>query len=244
MEEKLFKEAQQLYSGFYIRRPLGNNLFSYYRRKHREIYVPPLIKGSLEDVKLGSQIAFAEVEDDQEIIQYGLQYFVYFTHRQKPVFIFDNHNHAFFFWMMCYKSGIIPSGSMLLHLDQHTDMWEPAGEPPFVLNEKLTLREVFDYTNFVLNVGTFIKPALKLGLFKEVNIINTALDYELFFNEPLVLDIDLDIFAPDSMVARAKTILDKIQEWMEHAQMITIATSPFFVNQDIALKLLKEIFIM
>lgn len=244
MDENLFKEAQQLYSGFYIRRPLGNNLFSYYSRKHREIYVPPLIKGSLKDVKIGSQIAFVEVEDGQEIVQHGLQNFVYFTYRQKPVFIFDNHNHAFFFWMLGYKSDIIPPNSMLLHLDQHTDMWEPAGEPPFGLNEKLTLKEVFDYTNFVLNVGTFIKPALKLGLFKDVNIINTALDYELTFNEPLIMDIDLDIFAPATMVAKAKTILDKIQEWMEHARMITIATSPFFVDQKIALEFLKEIFIM
>ena len=38
------------YTGFYIDRPTGNNIFSYEDRKNKSIYVPKLIEGTLDDV--------------------------------------------------------------------------------------------------------------------------------------------------------------------------------------------------
>ena len=37
------------YIGFYIDKPIGNNIFSYEDRENKKIYVPKLIEGTLDD---------------------------------------------------------------------------------------------------------------------------------------------------------------------------------------------------
>ena len=49
------------YVGFYIEEPLGNNIFSYDERTNKKIFVPKLIKGTLDDVSLGENIVFNEI---------------------------------------------------------------------------------------------------------------------------------------------------------------------------------------
>ncbi|EQH14377.1 UPF0489 family protein, partial [Clostridioides difficile] len=44
------------YSGFYIEKPVGNNVFSYDKRENKSIYVPKLINGTLNDVRLGNEV--------------------------------------------------------------------------------------------------------------------------------------------------------------------------------------------
>ena len=46
------------YTGFYIDKPYGNNVFSYEERENKEIFVPKLIEGNLEDVEVGENIVF------------------------------------------------------------------------------------------------------------------------------------------------------------------------------------------
>jgi hypothetical protein len=46
---------------------------------------------------------------------------------------------------------------LLFHVDEHAD----TREPEIFLDKKATFKEVFDYTNFTLNVGNYIVPALK-----------------------------------------------------------------------------------
>ena len=41
------------YNGFYIEKPMGNNIFSYDERENKKIYVPKLIEGTLDDVLVG-----------------------------------------------------------------------------------------------------------------------------------------------------------------------------------------------
>ena len=55
------------YTGFYIDKPLGNNMFSYNERKNKKIYVPKLIQGDLSDVKVGNEVVFSEIEFEEEI---------------------------------------------------------------------------------------------------------------------------------------------------------------------------------
>ena len=244
MNKQLLQQAKELYSGFYIERPVGNNAFSFELRKRKRIYVPPLIEGTVDDVQLGSKIVFVEVEEDREQARKGLKNFVYWQWQDKPVFIFDNHNHAFFFWLLAYQAKLLKRGSFLLHVDQHTDMWKPPYPPTFSLKRPLDLNNVFFYTNYVLNVGSFIKPAQELGLFTETIIINTFVDFDQTFRRPLILDLDLDIFAPELKHPDRQYKIQKIQKWLKWATVITIATSPFFIEQSLALTLLQEIFRM
>ena len=58
------------YVGFYIEEPVGNNVFSYDERTNKKIFVPKLIKGTLDDVSLGENIVFNEIdEEDKQVLK-------------------------------------------------------------------------------------------------------------------------------------------------------------------------------
>ena len=57
-----------------------------------------------------------------------------------------------------------------------------------------------------------------------------------------VLDIDLDIFSKDMDYIPYELKISKIKELIEKSKVITIASSPFFINQEYAIKVLKELF--
>ena len=61
--------------------------------------------------------------------------------------------------------------------------------------------------------GNFIKPALSMGLFSQVEMIDTSAAFEKPLPDEFVLDIDIDIFA----------------------------TSPYFMNQHDAIYITREL---
>jgi len=236
------KPLQSLYSSFEISEPVGNNAFSYEQRQHKTIWVPPLVSGTLSDLALGEEIVFSEIEDGIEQNRTGLKNFLYFSFGGKDIFIFDNHNHAFFFWLAGYLQGAIKPETPLVHIDQHTDMRKPAVWPAFTLGSRPGLKEIFLYTNHTLHVGNFIQPALRLGLFSEVEIIDSSTALGRPVPDAFVLDMDLDIFSEDMRYIPNSAKRKAIQKYLEAARFITIATSPFFMDQQEALRQLMLIF--
>jgi hypothetical protein len=231
------------YSGFYINKPVGNNIFSYDERDNKSIFVPTLINGNLEDVLVGDKIVFNEIDEDEfenryEVRSVGLKNFVYFKYEDKEIYIFDNHNHAFYFWINSLNNEMFTKGCKLVHIDQHKDMREPDNYRVDIYN----IEDVFRYTNFVLNVGNFIKPALYHNIFNEVIIIDSSFGFEEVVEGEIVLDIDLDIFSDDMSYLSYDMRIDKIREYIKKSKVITIATSPFFIEQEYAIKVLKELF--
>ena len=233
---------QKFYHGFLIKEPVGNNGFSYDRRQNKSLFVPPLISGKPDDLKPGTEIAFCEIEDGTEKARTGLKNFIYFTYANKDVFIFDNHNHAFFFWLAGRRVGSFCYGIPLIHIDQHTDMRLPEQNFPFTLEDRFSLQQVFDYTNWVLNVGNFIRPALNIGLFTQVKIIDSSISFQSKPPEKYVLDIDMDIFSEDMAYIPFDFKLNKIRSYLKKAQLITIATSPYFMNQEQAVEIIPQLF--
>lgn len=228
------------YEGFFIEEPVGNNIFSYEERSNKKIFVPKLIKGTLEDVHLGEHIVFNEIDEDEnkEIKAKGLENLVEYRVDDKVVYIFDNHNHAFYFWMKSLKENLFTRGCKLVHVDQHKDMREPDN---YDVDEE-NLDDVFRYTNKVLNVGNFIKPALHKGIFSEVVIIDSSYGFDIEIEGEYVLDIDLDIFSKDMDYIPYDLRIDKIKKLINNSKVITIASSPYFIEQDYAIKVLKELF--
>ena len=84
-----------------------------------------------------------------------------------------------------------------------------------------------DILMIVLNVGNFIQPALKHGIFSEVIIIDSSYGFDLDIQGEFVLDIDLDIFSKDMEYISYDLRINKIKELIEKARVITIASSPF-----------------
>ena len=101
---------------------------------------------------------------------------------------------------------------------------------------------MFRYTNEVLNVGSFIKPALKHNIFSDVVIIDSSYGFDLKIEGEFVLDIDLDIFSKDMDYIPYNLKVSRIKDLIKKSKVITIASSPFFIEQDYAIKVLKELF--
>lgn len=226
------------YIGFYIDKPIGNNIFSYEERSNKKIYVPKLIEGTLDDVVVGNEVVFNEIDENIEIKAKGLKNMVKYNLKDKDVYIFDNHNHALYFWIKSLKLNNFNKGCKLVHIDQHKDMREPENYDVDMDN----IDDVFRYTNEVLNVGNFIQPALKHSIFSEVIIIDSSYGFNLDVQGEFVLDIDLDIFSKDMEYISYDLRINKIKELIEKAKVITIASSPFFIDQEYAIKVLKELF--
>ncbi len=225
------------YNGFYIKDPVGNNIFSYEERSNKEIYVPKLIDGTLKDVKVGSRIVFNEIDEETEIKAIGLENMVKYVMEDKTFYIFDNHNHAFYFWIKSLHQNQFTKGCKLVHVDQHKDTREPGNYDVDIED----INDVFRYTNEVLNVGSFIKPALNHNIFSEVIIIDSSYGFDLDIEGEFVLDIDLDIFSKDMDYIPLSKKLNKIKELISRAKVITIASSPFFIDQEYAIKVLKDL---
>lgn len=232
----------QHYAGHYLEQPIGNNAFSFADRKNQRIYVPPLIEGTPADLCVGSEIAFSEVVEDREVNAPGLRNFIHWRRSDQDIFFFDNHNHAFFFWCWGVKTGRFPAGLPLVHVDQHKDTRLPSAALSASGWREIAFDEAFCFTNNVLNVGNFIPPALNLGIFSEVHQVEREEDFLRDFENNFVLDIDLDIFSPELDYIPYELKIRRLKEWGGRACFVTVATSPFFMDQASAIRITRDIF--
>jgi hypothetical protein len=235
---------QKYYRGFFIDTPFGNNAFSFDKRASQKIFVPPLVKGEIDDVRGSDEIVFGEIVDGKEVNARGLNAFVHIERPGQDIFVFDNHNHAFFFWCAAVSAGVMPTGLPLVHVDQHKDTRAPEEWPPALVRATaptLDLQPFFHYTNYVLNVGNFIPPALHLGIFSDVVHVASREAFERDLPARFVLDIDLDIFAPVLSSIPDGLKVERLREWVKKAAFVTVATSPFFIDQQVAIDRLQDI---
>lgn len=227
---------------FYLTGKRGNNAFAYEERgAEPRLYVPSVIQGTLEDVLEGEEVVFADY-DDEGVLQNckGLKHFVKMQFNGVPVVVVDNHNHVFYFWYEVLEQGILQRGASLVHVDAHKD-----ARVPKVLFEGGNLDEVFRYTNEVLNVGNYIIPAQKEGLIGDVQFVTgeAALEDRSFMERPnKILNVDLDFFAPDLDYISFEKTKAFILEQAKTASLITVCTSPFFIEQKLAIARLIDVF--
>lgn len=239
------------YSWFYITDPIWNNAFSFDRRTNKKLYVPELIKAKIEDIVLQDdkdKIAFEDFWFDDELsTNYGLKNFYEIDWNWKKIYLFDNHNHALFFWYLSRDKWLIWDNNTLIHIDEHADTRDP-GE--YLLKPKsFNLEEVFNYTNFSkVNVGNYIIPAQKEGLIWDIIQIRNEtnlLDYlenKDSFKDNIILNLDLDFFQPDLDFINYDLKKEVVLDAAKKASLITIATSPFFIDQELAIKVFKDLF--
>ena len=164
----------------FITEPIGNNIFSHDKRialwSTWKIYVPSLIKWSVEDVEIGTEIAFEEAENGKLISCIWLKHFVQLEYHGKQIFIVDNHNHALSFrywtkWSTPFKErGRYPEGMgdflTLIHIDQHSDTKDNTN----ILSQD---EEIEDFVNKKTNVGNFIPAAINSWIINEVIQVRT-----------------------------------------------------------------------
>ena len=238
---------------FFIESPVWNNEFSFDKRQNKKLFVPEIIEAkSFDEIKFQDdleKIAFEDFDfDDKLSTNYWLKNFYRFQMWWKEVVLFDNHNHAFYFWYEARSRKIIWDKNILIHIDQHADTRD--NDKIISKSDSKSLEKVFDFTNFVLNVWDYIIPAKKEGIIENIVQIRNTKNLEDYLqnfsnrknNSKIILNLDLDFFASEldfiDFELKKKVILDAF----EKASYVTVCTSPFFVDQGLAVEKFKEIF--
>ncbi len=233
--------------------------------------IPPMIVWTIDDVRLSQTWYAYEMLDDR--LPWGIRREKWLANlveikdnrgviatkeaihneQKKVIYIIDNHHHAFYCRYKAYHDGILPRWSTLIHIDQHSDLNELSlrgTKQSIVINRNSTTKEVATYTNTILDIGSFILPALDSGII--IDQIQVRSEYSLLHfhetNSPnhqnaKILNIDLDFRAPEMSIEHYSQTIKKVRELIASPEVkcITIATSPAFIDQDRALEILRDI---
>lgn len=232
---------------FYIKAPLGNNQFHFHERKNKKLFVPSLKKiNDFSQIELWKQIVFEDFDFHENLISaQWLKNFYHIIWNNKNMYLFDNHNHALYFWYLSRYEWIIWNNNILYHIDEHADTRIP--EVLISNEESKDMKKVFEYTNFHLNVGNYIIPAQHEWIIWKIIQIRSQTDLEnnisLSFHEnDIIFNLDLDFFEPNLDYIEYSLKKKVIRNIAKQSKIITIATSPFFIDQNRAIEVFKDLF--
>lgn len=255
----------------FLSAPLGNNAFDYPERSvsapEPYLRLAPLLRcqsvtEALASLAWSTTPAFEVIENGQLKACAGLKNFLLFPNPAPatrksvpatcPVFIFDNHNHAFYFWHVCLHPALQKTAQpqkaapfTLVHIDQHKDTRIPATLPDLDTAAD-TAAAIYAYTNEILNVGNFIPPALRTGLLEKVINVDSSASLQTALDDAppknFILDLDLDFFAPELDYIAHATKIALFKKLLPDAGLVTVATSPYFLDQQKVPALLRELF--
>lgn len=246
---------------FRIKENIWNNSFAYDIRKLKnsepQIYVTNLIQWTIDDIQIWDKIVFEEIDSKWQTQSFtGLKNFVHLLAPlinwvrgdSIPIYIIDNHNHALFFRYQELFNLSISRWIELIHIDQHTDM--NINTNVIARNaetkQSYNIEELFDFVNYKSNVWNFITPAIQDRLVSKVIQINTEyslIQYSTSRNESgFILDIDLDFWHPQMWIEQYAKTIEITKNLISQASLVTIATSPYFLDQTLAIKIIKDIF--
>ena len=120
---------------------------------------------------------------------------------------------------------------------------------------KQEIENIFNFTNNNCNVWNFIKPAVEEWLVWKITQINT--EYSLLtaavplfdgkrgggdFIHTEILDIDLDFRAPEMSIEKYQETINITKKLIQNSRVITIATSPYFLDQNLAIRIIQDLF--
>ena len=242
------KTLEQLYNWFFLDTTCANAKIT---NCNKFLWVAPIEKvdtyKTLEIEK--NNFAFAEKNGNWEIEYFhGLKNFLWIEKSDfPPIFIFDNHNHAPVFRYYCTKKSNKTSPT-LIHIDQHSDCRENK-ENLELWNYEYNLEKVFCFFNEKCNVGNFIPPTIESGIISnqiQVRSTTALKNLKINKNQNFILDIDLDfclnwIDRKQIDKESVKLLKDKFDKISGSALCITIATSPYFLDQKFAKKIIEEL---
>ncbi|MGL4855094.1 MAG: hypothetical protein ACRC37_07565 [Lentisphaeria bacterium] len=202
---------------YYLKNNEGNAIFS----NGEELYVPECILGNVNDLELGNHAVFA---DNGKLFP-GLKKFVFgYTKSNLPIFICDNHNFVVDAWQLL-------KGAKMIHIDQHRDEAKCKGDE--TTSSQLLVCNYIDYAikNEIIDPN-FISFTESSDLVK-LPLINN------FSNH--IVNLDLDIFDPECTVLSLHEKMQIIVNSCQNAALLTMATSPGFIDQKRAIAIAKAI---
>lgn len=242
------KTLQQLYNWFFLDTTCANAQLPNCKKFLRVAPIEKIDRYKKLEIEKNN-FAFAEKNANWEI-----EYFHWLKNflriekpNSPPIFIFDNHNHApvFRYYIIEKSKSYSP---ILVHIDQHSDCWENQ-ETLELYKHEYDLEKVFHFYNKQCNVWNFIPPSLKNWIISnqiQIRSITALKNLKVEKNQNFILDIDLDFclnwIDRNKIDEESITILKKnFNKIWKSALCTTISTSPYFLNQDIAINIIKEL---
>lgn len=205
-------------NGFFISKNKGNNSYNFHTNK--KIWIAPIFQGDEKDIQGGEKIAFEDEENGEIKQSKGLQNFILgkTQNTQTPIFICDNHNYVLEIWEQVKDKNF-----SIIHIDQHKDDAKFIGDTQ---NWRETTR-ICDYLDFALKM----KWISNIHSFTESYEISKKQKYT---TEKHILNIDLDFFAPELTIISLQEKIELILFYLPQSEIITLATSPLFIDQEFA----------
>lgn len=253
---------------FWLKENVWNNSFAYFEWK--KIWIPWVKIWSIENLELWNEVVFADLEDWKYKESVWLKDHLWIinsayqnkildkleryesNNNHPPIFICDNHNYALEAWK--YFKNEKP---LLIHIDQHRDEAFPLNIKKSSLVWKTSLNyliqtRVCDYINWAKDNNWIQKSHISLCESKDFNNLSISDLIQNKFSPPFekgvknkkdnnfILNIDLDIFAPEQTIISYDQIWSLIFGLAKNACLITIATSPLFIDQKKAIELVRH----
>jgi hypothetical protein len=75
----------------------------------------------------------------------------------------------------------------------------------------------------------------------ESTLLELLVSHSSLLTTNYVLDIDLDFWAPDMPNEQMEETIALTRQLITNASLVTIATSPYFLDQKLAISLLREL---
>lgn len=178
-------------------------------------YLTPIKNWTINDVKIGSHVVFEET--DEKWILHQCKWLEYIVKIEPNIVIVDNHDRVLEFR---------EQGLPVIHIDQHTDL-RPVGPDG-------------------INVGNFLRYALDTWFTPSAIQINTEysllqLNTQNITPNTFIIDIDLDFRDPKMSIEQFDKTIQIVKNIIKKAKIVTIATSPYFLDQNLAISLIKKL---
>lgn len=234
-----------------------NNTFGYDQRmllKSNPVISLPEIKyiSDIFHIKTGTSYVIHEIDSTWSIISEKWLANIYdyssASFEKKRIIIMDNHNHALFFRTQELIDKKHQNIS-ITHIDQHSDL----NSPNKYIQLPTSTCDLWEYTNYICEISTFIKPFLDRFPSTDFRWIKSEYDYLSHKDDLLtsskkdwkikIVDIDCDFRAPEMSIEKFDETITLTKQLIIHADIVTIATSPLFIDQDNALSIIHKLFV-
>ncbi len=217
--------------GLSIDSNIGNNSFSY--NAGRILHIAPVCEYSEENtIELGCFPVFFDEWNGELLNHRGLKKNLFGKTKRSstPFYLCDNHNIVLEAWQLVkdYSPRL-----KVVHLDQHRDDAMFAGD----IRNYLIESRICDYISLAKSAGW-----IDAEHFSFTESSDFAKNPPLESAGRLILNLDLDIFAPSVTHLSTNDKIAMIKSVMPYTELLTIATSPGFIDAERAM-LLAELLI-
>jgi hypothetical protein len=85
-----------------------------------------------------------------------------------PLYLFEEHNEAMYYWLYSFKYGFIHRNNCLLHFDDHADLRSPSFHQTINLLTHKDEADIKEFTDKEVKIDTFIIPSIYLNIIDDM----------------------------------------------------------------------------